>query len=92
MDKEQFYAEMVDKLRAAAAQLQLEFVASPSTLSQSVQEEERRPRLDRAVPRVADLRARVEAIHADPAPLSDAVKADVEAKWNEITQLLTRQR
>lgn len=89
MNKEQFSAEMVEKLTVAAARLHLESGASPSTLSQSVQEEKLRPRLDRAVQRVADLRARVEAIQADPGPLTAAVKADVEAKWVEIKELLT---
>jgi hypothetical protein len=88
MDKKQFCDETVVKLRDLDRVLELETLAPPSTFATAMQQAKRLPRLEEARTRVTALRARLDAVRADGAPLTDAVRIEIEQKLSEIRGLL----
>jgi hypothetical protein len=89
MDKKIFCDEMSGKLSGLDRYFQLEKDdVAPATAETGLQQARQAPRRNEARTRVSALRARVESICADAAPLTDSVRTDTEQEFVAILQLL----
>jgi hypothetical protein len=88
MDKKTFCDEMAVQLSDLARFFQLQKDVAPATAQKGLQQDQRRPRREEARTRLAALRARVNAVCADAAPLTDALRSDIEQELEAVRALL----
>jgi len=88
MDKKAFCDEMVIKLVSLDRYFHLQRGVPPATAHKADQQEKLRPRREEAQARVAVLRGRLGTVCADAAPLTDAVRTEIEQQLAAVMERL----
>ena len=89
MDKKQFCDDAAVKLRELDRFFQLQRDVSPGTAHKAEQVEQQRSHRDEARAHVETLRGRLTTVCADTAPLSDAVRNEIDREFAAIKKLLS---
>jgi hypothetical protein len=87
---DEFSDDLTAKLKDLEDHLQTQTARSPSTAEKAVQSERQRLHRESVRARVAALRAHLTELRGAAAPLSPAIRNELEQKWVEIERLLAR--